>query len=55
MKKAIKWLKEELSYALKIQREKSLQEDKFWKGRIYTLKRCIRQLIKKDKIEKEEN
>ena len=44
MEKAIKWLKDELKYAKKVEKEKKLESDPFWKGRLYTLKRCIRKL-----------
>lgn len=50
MDEAINWLKGELSYALKVYKEScaahSLRQRCFWDGRIYTLRRCIRQLQK---------
>lgn len=49
MKNILDFLKEELKSSKKIKKEdKRFQTDfllrEFWKGRIYTLKRCIRKL-----------
>ncbi|MDO8517243.1 MAG: hypothetical protein Q7S33_03900 [Nanoarchaeota archaeon] len=41
---AIDFIKQELKHSKQISREKNLENNAFWKGRIYTLKRCIRKL-----------